>query len=291
MASPEPAFDLQSHSTRSDGELRPAEVVAGAARAGVELFALTDHDSIDGVAEALDAARQHQIKLVAATEISALDDRGRDLHILGYLVDHTSRELRAALETFRQDRVERAERMVAALCELGFELDVEALRERRKSGDSIGRPHLAHAVAAHPANAQRLARERLHSAGHVLEAYLTPGAPAFAPRTRPTIPEAIDVIHDAGGVAVWAHPFWDFKDVREVLDAIDRFAALRIDGVEAFYATHTAQQTHAIVTRCKQLGLLTTGSADFHGPNHPHFNAFRAFDLHGLQPTLGPIAE
>lgn len=289
MASEAPRFDLQSHSIHSDGELDPAAVVAAAARAGVELFALTDHDSIDGVAEALSAAPEHRVRLVTATEISALDDHERDLHILGYLVDHESPKLRGALAEFRGDRAARADRMLAALRALGWQIDDTPLDERRARGDSIGRPHIAGAVVAHPANAGRLQRERLRTASDVLEAYLTPGAPAFSPRSGPTISEAIELIHAAGGVAVWAHPFWDFDTPQEVLEAIDRFAALRIDGVEAFYVTHTQTQTELVAARCRELGMLTTGSADFHGPSHPHFHTFRAFELYGLQPNLGPI--
>jgi predicted metal-dependent phosphoesterase TrpH len=290
MASAAPVFDLQSHSTYSDGELAPKEVVAKAARAGVELLALTDHDSVDGVTEANRAAREHGIRLVPATEISALDDRGRDLHILGYNLDPQSEQLRKALQAFRADRAARADRMLEALRGLGFEIDEAALELRRQHKDSIGRPHLAQAVAGHPANAHRLEQEGLPTPSAILEAYLTPGAPAFSPRTRPTITEAIEVIHAAGGVAIWAHPFWDFDTPQEVLNAIDRFATQGIDGVEAFYATHTQQQTHLIARTCEQRNLLTTGSADFHGPNHSHFHTFRAFDLYGLQPNLGPIA-
>jgi hypothetical protein len=153
----------------------------------------------------------------------------------------------------------------------------------------IGRPHLAQAVFAHPANAARLADEGVTSASDVLERHLVPGAPGFAPRTFPTVPDAIEVIHAAGGVAVWAHPFWDYEHDDEVLATIDRFAALRIDGVEVFYKSHTREQTLLAHERATQLGLLTTGSADFHGPEHPHFHAFRAFELHGLTPDLGPI--
>jgi predicted metal-dependent phosphoesterase TrpH len=98
------------------------------------------------------------------------------------------------------------------------------------------------------------------------------------------------VIHAAGGVAVWAHPYWDIDQDAEVLARIDAFAAAGLDGVEVFYPSFTAAQTHLLADRCEALGLLTTGSADFHGPEHPRFNAFRAFDLHGREPRLGPIA-
>ena len=102
--------------------------------------------------------------------------------------------------------------------------------------------------------------------------------------------EAIDVIHDAGGVAVWAHPFWDLHDDAAVLDTVDRFAAMGLDGVECFYVTHTEAQTRLLAGHCEQRGLLTTGSADFHGPRHHMFAAFGAFSTYDLVPRLGPIA-
>jgi predicted metal-dependent phosphoesterase TrpH len=137
----------------------------------------------------------------------------------------------------------------------------------------------------------RLESEEIVNASQLLEAYLIPGAPAYRRRTRPTVAEAIALVHEAGGVAVWAHPFWDVEAPAAVLDTIDRFAALGLDGVEAFYPSHDAGQAALIAERCAERGLLTTGSADFHGPTHPLFSRFRAFELHGLQPRLGPIAR
>jgi predicted metal-dependent phosphoesterase TrpH len=153
----------------------------------------------------------------------------------------------------------------------------------------VGRPHLAQAAFAHPANSMRLQDEGIVNFSQLLEAYLIPGAPGYRRRTMPTVAEAIAAIHDAGGVAVWAHPFWDVDAGDEVLALIDRFAAEGLDGVEAFYVTHTEPQTRLVAEHCARRGLLTTGSADFHGPDHPRFNAFRAYDLHGLTPDLGPI--
>ena len=108
-------------------------------------------------------------------------------------------------------------------------------------------------------------------------------------RTTPTVTEAIGTIHAAGGVAVWAHPFWDVDAGDEVVRLIDRFAAEGLDGVEAFYITHTEEQTRLAAAHCAERGLLSTGSADFHSPDHPRFHAFRAFELFGLEPDLGPI--
>jgi predicted metal-dependent phosphoesterase TrpH len=285
-----PTFDLQSHSTRSDGSLAPAAVVAAAARAGVRMLALTDHDTVDGVAEALDAAREAGIALVTGTELSCLDGEHEDLHLLGYGLDHTDRELLETLERFRDDRAVRADRMADALREAGWSLVAEPLAARRAAGLPIGRPHLARAVADHPANAARLADEGLATFSDVLVAYLVPGTPAYRRRTTPTVREAIDAVHAAGGVAVWAHPFWDLDHDEEVVAAVDRFVALGLDGVEAFYITHTREQTLLVADACEERGLLTTGSADFHGPQHPMFHRFRAFALHGRDPRLGPIA-
>lgn len=284
-----PDFDLQAHSTVSDGALPPAEVVARAAQAGVRLLALTDHDSVDGVDEALAAGVRHGIHVVPAAELSTLDGEHEDLHVCGYALDHHDRTLLEALATFRADRNARGARMADALEACGFELDRAPLDARAARGLPVGRPHLGQAVLDAPANRERVAAEGLASAGDVIEAYLVPGAPAYRRRTRPTVGEAIDLIHAAGGVAVWAHPFWDIAEDDAVLDTLARFAALGLDGVEAFYVTHDERQTRLLHARATELGLLTTGSSDFHGPAHAQFSRFRAFATYGLAPHLGLI--
>jgi 3',5'-nucleoside bisphosphate phosphatase len=285
-----PTFDLQSHSLHSDGALEPGDVVAAGAQSGVELLALSDHDTIDGVQAAADAAAALGVRLVPAVEISSVDRNKQDLHVLGYRVDHHDDALRERLSAWRGDRERRAEAMAEALHELGYEFDDSELARRRAQGKPIGRPHIADAVVRHPANAQRLQDEGLAERSAFLEAYLIDGKPAFKPRTTPTITESIAAIHDAGGVAVWAHPFWDVSDPVEVLEAIDRFRGWGLDGVECFYVTHTREQTELVADRCAELGLLTTGSSDFHGPAHKLFSRFRAFSTYGREPVLGPIA-
>ncbi len=287
-----PTFDLQSHSVWSDGQLSAREVVEAAARAGVEVLALSDHDAVDGTAEALDAGAALGVKVIPAVEISSIDPEGDDLHILGYGVDHRDPALLEALEDFRADRKARADRMAAALRELGWTVPDAPLARRREAGLAIGRPHLASAVFDEPANAARLAKEGLEgSPSDVLVAYLTERKPAFRTRTHPTVPQAIDVIHAAGGVAVWAHPFWDVGPHERVGAIIRRFQGYGLDGVEAFYIEHDEAQTHFLADLAEDLGLLTTGSADFHGPGHEHFSQFRAFELHGREPQLGPLLD
>jgi predicted metal-dependent phosphoesterase TrpH len=288
-----PWFDLQSHSTHSDGALEPAEVVERAARAGVRLLALTDHDTVSGVAEALRAGERHGVHVVRAAEISAIDaypSTHHELHILGYGIDHTDQRLTARLAEFLADREQRTLRMAAALKELGLELDEQRIDARVAAGKPIGRPHLAEAVLSAPANAARLRAEGIDDVGSLIKGYLIEGRPAFRLRETPTVARAVEAIHDAGGVAIWAHPFWDVSEPAEVLTTIDRFKTLGIDGVEAFYVTHTREQTVLLAERCEALGLLSTGSADFHGPDNRLFSRFLAFELYGFEPNLGPIA-
>lgn len=285
-----PTFDLQSHSRCSDGALPPAEVVAAAAAAGVQLLALSDHDTIEGVPEAAAEAARRGLQLVPATEISALDPAGADLHILGYGIKPADGALADRLAEFRADREQRADRMAQALRQLGFELDQSVLERRAAQGKPIGRPHLSQAVVTHPANAERLADEGLLDLSAFLEAYLIEGRPGFRSRTIPSVADAIETIHAAGGFAVWAHPFWDIDAPQGVLETLDRFHSLGLDGVECFYATFTRDQSELLANRCAELGLLTTGSSDFHGPEHKLFSRFRAFSTYGREPLLGPIA-
>jgi hypothetical protein len=288
-----PRFDLQSHSTHSDGALSAAAVVERAGAAGVQLLALSDHDTVNGVSEAIATGERVGVRVVAAVEISAVDEGSltpRELHILGYDIDHTGRQLTASLAEFLADREKRTLRMRDALREVGFELDEAEIDARIAEGKPIGRPHLAAAVLGASANAQRLREEGIDDIGSLIRGYLIEGKSAFRLRETPTVAEAIDAIHEAGGVAVWAHPFWDISDPDEVLASVQRFHALGIDGVEAFYITHTRDNTRLLVARCGELGLLTTGSADFHGPDNRQFHSFMAFDTYGFQPNLGPIA-
>jgi len=286
-----PAFDLQAHSRHSDGSLEAAEVVERAHAAGVELFALTDHDTVDGVPEAAARAAELGMGFSSASELSAVHGAHEDLHILGYELDVADQALVARLEDYRGDRARRIEEMAGRLRELGFELDDAPLRARRAAGKPIGRPHLADAVLAHPANQQRLRDEGIHGKNELFPPYLVPGAAAYVARSRPTVPEAIEVIHAAGGVAVWAHPFWDVEAPEEALGTLEEFVGAGLDGVEAFYATHTEEQTRLLHDAATRHGLLTTGSTDFHGPEHDRFCGFLGFEVHGLTVELGPIGR
>lgn len=285
-----PAFDLQSHSTHSDGALPAAEVVGYAAAAGLELFALTDHDTVGGVDEALDAAADHGLRLLPAVELSAVDGAYEDLHVLGYGVDHRDPVLLERLRTARGDREVRLDRMRERLVQQGWAVQDGELEARRREGRPVGRPHLAGAVVAHPDNAERLAQDGHAELSSFLVAHLLPGTSGYVARTFPAVGEAISWIHEAGGLAIWAHPFWDIKAPGEVTAALRRYREDGIDGVEAFYVAHDAQQTGLLVEQAAELDLVTTGSSDFHGPEHAIFSRVAAFSLYGHEPRLGALA-
>lgn len=265
-------IELQSHSTVSDGQLAPAEVVAEAAKAGVTTLALTDHDAIAGVGEAQVAAEQVGIELVPAIEMSCVHEYAEDLHVCGYRVDLG--KIAPACERAQHERITRAGEIIEKLRSHGFDVHLEdAVRE---AGDalSIGRPHIARAAGASG------------DLGPFFEEYLVPGAKAFVPRRWPTAEQAIELIREAGGIAVIAHPYWDISEPHEVDDLIRSLAA---DGVETYYPTHSKEQTGHLLELCAELDLVPTASSDYHGPTHKTFAKFGAYDTYGLgEPQVPP---
>ena len=249
-------IELQAHSTVSDGQLEPAAVVEAAAEAGVTTLALSDHDAVAGVREAEAVAYGLELALVPAVEMSCVHEYADDLHMLGYWID-----------------TDAMGEIVERLRSFGFDLTLEdAIAE---SGDalSVGRPHIARAAGAKPEQMNAFFAE-----------YLVPGAKAFVPRRWPTADQAVELIHEAGGVAVVAHPYWDVKDPEQVETLL---GALDVQGVEAFYPDHTREQTEHLLRICSERGLTPTASSDFHGPTHKTFSRFGAYQTYGLgQPEV-----
>jgi hypothetical protein len=265
-------IELQSHSTVSDGQLLPAEVVAKAAEAGVTTLALTDHDAIAGVAEAQAAAEKLGIELVPAIEMSCVHRYAEDLHVCGYWID--LEKIAPACERAQQERRDRAGEIVQNLRREGFGLTLDDAIREAGAADSIGRPHIARAAGA------------TGDLGPFFEEYLVPGAKAFVPRRWPTAEEAVATIRDSGGVAVVAHPYWDVKDPAQVEDLI---RSLQPDGVEAFYPSHSQEQTEHLLALCSELSLVPTASSDYHGPTHKTFSKFGDYDTFGLgEPQVPP---
>jgi predicted metal-dependent phosphoesterase TrpH len=263
-------IELQSHSTVSDGQLLPAEVVEKAAEAGVTTLALTDHDAVAGVPAAAEAAERLGVELVPAIEMSCVHEYAEDLHICGYWVDLG--KIGPTCERAQLERRNRAGEIVENLRREGFDLTLEDAVREAGAADSIGRPHIAKAAGA------------TGDLGPFFEEYLVPGAKAFVPRRWPTAAAAIELIHKAGGVAVIAHPYWDISAPEEVEDLIRSLGA---DGVETFYPSHSEAQTKHLLALCEELGMVPTASSDYHGPTHKTFAKFEAYDTYGLgQPRV-----
>ncbi|HEY5976511.1 MAG TPA: PHP domain-containing protein [Solirubrobacterales bacterium] len=265
-------IELQSHSTHSDGQLGAGEVVERAAQAGVTTLALTDHDAVAGVPEAAEAASRVGIELVPAVEMSCVHEFAEDLHVCGYWVD--LERIGPACERAQQERRNRAGEIVENLRREGFDLTLDDAIREAGGADSIGRPHIARAAGA------------TGDLGPFFEEYLVPGAKAFVPRRWPTAEQAVELIHEAGGAAVVAHPYWDIEDPAEVEQLI---RAIGFDGIETFYPPHTKQQTEHLLSLCDELDLVATASSDYHGPTHKTFSKFGDYETHGLgEPQVPP---
>ena len=263
-------IDLQSHSTVSDGQLEPADVARSAAEAGVTVMSLTDHDGVAGVEEANRVAAELGIENVPARRDVVRPQvlRGPPhLRLLG-----RPREDPAGLRPkAQQERVDRAKEIIAKLNRHGVEVTFEDAVAKAGAADAIGRPHIAKAAGAGP------------DLGPFFEEYLVPGAKAFVSRKWPTAEQAVELIHDAGGVAVVAHPYWDVKDPDQVRDLVESLVRdVGLDGIETFYPPHTAEQTKHCLELCEEFGLVPTASSDFHGPTHKTFSRWGAYDTYGL---------
>jgi predicted metal-dependent phosphoesterase TrpH len=246
-----PGFvDLHMHSTASDGSLPPAAVVAAARAAGLRAIALTDHDTLDGVAEARRVAEPDGLRVVAGTELSVVLD-GRELHVLALHIERPA-PLEAELVELRAARRGRAARIVERLNALGVPITLDAVLAEAGDG-AIGRPHVARAmVAAGWARDFRDAFDR----------YLGNGRPAHVEKRRLEAGDAIRMVHEAGGIAVFAHPGPTGSRER-----IERLVRLGLDGVEVLHPSHTAEDIARLGTLVEHFGLVPSGGSDWHGSN------------------------
>ncbi len=245
------AVDLHSHTTASDGTLAPRELVRLAARHGVRVLAVTDHDSTGGIAEAMDEARHlPPLEIVPGLEINC-DVPGAEIHVLGYCLDWEAPWFQEFLGAQREERRQRIYRIAERLAALGVPIDPEAVFALVKEG-SAGRPHVAQAMVD---------RGYVKSVREAFDRYLSLNGPANVPRKRLTPVEAVRVIRRSRGVPVLAHPGLAHRD--EVIPELIEAGLL---GLEAFYPEHSAGQITAYREMCSRLGLIATGGSDFHGP-------------------------
>jgi predicted metal-dependent phosphoesterase TrpH len=244
-------IDLHTHTTASDGQCTPAELVARAASAGVTVLSVTDHDTTAACSPVAAACAQAGIEFVAGIEITAVLD-GRDVHLLGYFMDPDDQCLGAFLAEARRMRIDRIRRMVRKLSEHGIHLDVEAVlgpgtSDTRKSA---GRPWIARAL---------IAAGHVATIGEAFERWLATGRPAFVERIGPSPENVLREIHGAKGIVSLAHPGLLGRD-----DLIPGLARAGMDAIEAFHSKHQPVDIVRYVTFADRLGLAISGGSDYH---------------------------
>ena len=243
--------DLHLHSTVSDGRLTPAALVRLAAEKGLSVIAITDHDSVGGIDEAIVAAQPFPaLKVIPGVELNT-DIANGEVHILGYFIDHQSQELKQTLYSLRQSRSQRARQMIAKLDKLGIHVDWERVKQIAGDG-SIGRPHIA------------LAMQEQGYISHLQEAfnkYIGRRGPAYVERKRLTPVAAVQLVVRGGGLPVLAHPA-SLEHLDELLEQLKRAGLV---GLEAYYNGYSQPTIDWLVRIADKYGLIITGGSDFHG--------------------------
>lgn len=240
--------DLQVHSTASDGTLPPSEVVNAAFDAELAAIAMTDHDTIEGLEEAEAAGQRLNVRVVPGVELSTHFEN-EELHLLGLHISNRE-SIRSALAELQRQRLERATRIVGVLNRHGISVNMADVLAEAGAG-AVGRPHIARAIVA---------GGWVDDFREAFDKWLGFGKPAYMPRDRFEIADAISLVHRAGGLAIWAHPGELASKVR-----VGKLASLGLDGVETLHPSHPpymAQKIFDLVTDC---GLLPSGGSDWHG--------------------------
>lgn len=248
VTTPAPHVDLHAHSTASDGSQSPTAAVDAAHKAGLAAFALTDHDTLAGVAEAQRAADAVGLRLVPGVELSVHQDQS-EVHLLGLHIRDVE-ALQDRLEQFRDQRRARAEEMVVRLNALDIAVTMDAVLAQ-SDGGAIGRPHVAKAL---------IAGGFVRDSRDAFDRYLAAGKPAYVAKERLEVVDGIRLIHEAGGIAVFAHPGPDGRRER-----IEPLVALGLDGIEVRHPSHSGEDMKRLAALTAHFGLVPSGGSDWHG--------------------------
>ncbi len=257
-------IDLHAHTTASDGTFTPRELVEHAHEVGLQAIALTDHDTFGGWDEAMRAGAELGVEVVPGIELSVAGE-GEKYHLLGYYFERDS-ELGRALTELQQERATRNQRIVGTLNQMGHKVTMARIREIAGPDAQIGRPHIAQALI------------ETGAVGSVQEAFddlLKEGGPAYSSKKSLHPADAVKLIHDAGGVAVWAHPTRAPSERSSLLDfergeaMLKQWSEWGLDGLETYYGAYTPDEIEWTNRMAQQFGLISTGGSDFHGANKP----------------------
>jgi predicted metal-dependent phosphoesterase TrpH len=273
-------LDLHTHSRASDGSLTPEELVDLARRSNLAAIALTDHDTVDGLAAGIAAARAGGPELVPGVELSAACERGA-LHLVGLYIDHEHAGLLAGLERAREMRRARNPRIVEKLHAVGKPLDLTEV-EQQAGGDVVGRPHFAQAMVA---------RGHVRSPEEAFERYLARGGAAYVPKQKFDAATCIRLIREAGGVPVLAHPDQTELAGDDLRGLVGRLVDVGLAGLEVYCPSYTDGMTGEYRGIALEYGLVESGGTDFHGSNKPRIELGRGYGrLHVPDELLTRIA-
>lgn len=252
-------IDLHVHSTASDGSLTPRQVVAEAKAQGLRALALTDHDTIDGLAEALAAGAEMGVEVIPGIEISAQHKPG-SMHILGYFLDHRSPVLATQLQVLKQARADRNPQIIAKLQGLGLDISLAEVQQA-SGGGQVGRPHIAQVLVS---------KGYVATFQEAFERYIGNHGPAYVSKFRFPPREAIAMIRAAGGVAGLAHPFTlEYSSTGHLRQILEQLAAWGLGALEVYYPEHSPERQTLYRSLAEELGLVGTGGSDFHGVIKP----------------------
>ena len=256
--------DLHLHTTYSDGRLSPTQLVNLCAQRGLKVISVSDHDSTEGIPEALEAARSFpQLTVIPGIELST-DVPGSEIHVLGYYVDYRDGNFQGILKRLRDGRQQRAREMVAKLNKLGLKVSWDRVRELSADG-AIGRPHIAQAMV---------------EAGHVqyprdaFETYLGRNGSAYVERLKLTPEEAIGILAENGALPVMAHPTYsmaksDRSEVAELRETLQRLKGAGLVGMEVYYFDYSDEVVSRLAGLASELGLVPCGGSDYHASGNP----------------------
>ena len=252
-------IDLHTHSLKSDGAQTPADVVRTAHAAGLAAIALTDHDNIEGVPEAMAEGKRLGVEVIPGVELSAQSDA--ELHILGYFIDIHNKRLNEAMAYALQIRDERQEETCRKLNEQGFQITMDELRQEAHGNSVLCRAHFAQIMVR---------KGYAQSVQQAFSDYLSVGCYAYTNRQALTGPEAVSLIREAGGIAVAAHLHLIKKPDDELKEYLKSLIPYGLDGIEGYYTDYTPDMQARYQAMAKELGLVISGGTDYHGANKPH---------------------
>ena len=254
-------IDLHTHSLKSDGAQTPADVVRSAYAAGLSAIALSDHDNIEGVPEAMAEGARLGVEVIPAVELSAQSDT--ELHILGYFIDIQNKRLNDAMAYALRVRDERQEETCRKLNEQGFAITMDELREEAHGNPVLCRAHFAQIMVR---------KGYASSVQDAFSRYLSVGCYAYSNRQALTGPEAVSLIHEAGGIAVAAHLHLIKMPDDQLKEYLKTLIPYGLDGVEGYYTDYTDDMNVRYRAMAQELGLVLSGGTDYHGANKPHIS-------------------